>query len=98
LIFRYNIKYNVAVQVATGRIVYVSEPDPGSVPDVTALRNCSLFDLLDYEDVILADKGYQGVGNCLTPFKGRNLSAEQKLFNEVHASVRQLGMDYLFLY
>lgn len=82
----------MAVQIASGKIVYVSQPEPGSVQDITAIRNSSLVEDLAQDDLILADKGYQGHGRCITPFKGASISATQKLYNETHASVRQIGM------
>jgi hypothetical protein len=97
---RYNVKYTVGVQVASGKIVYVSDAEPGSVPDITALRNSTLLDYLDHDDVLLADKGYQGHARCLTPFKvanGSTLGGLEKFYNESHASVRQIGMFLLFL-
>jgi len=88
---RYNFKYTVACQVCTGRICYVFGPDGGSVNDITSLRNGELFGIItswDPFEIVLADKGYQGHHKCLTPFKGKNISSDQKAFNEVLASVR----------
>ncbi len=45
---------------------------------------------LNNNEIILADKGYQGQPNCLTPFKGQDLTPEEDALNEVGASVRIL--------
>ena len=87
---RYNIKYTVAVQIVTGKICFVSSPDPGSKTDIRALKECNLFNLLDDGETVLADKGYQGHPHCLSPFKGKNIDSSEEAFNEIHASVRQI--------
>ncbi|HYN44830.1 MAG TPA: transposase family protein [Candidatus Limnocylindrales bacterium] len=87
---RYNLKYTVGVQVATGKICFVSNPEPGSVADIQALVNSDLVDYMTPGEIILADKGYQGHPNCLSPFKGTNLDATEEAFNEIIASVRQV--------
>ena len=40
--------------------------------------------------MVLADKGYQGHGCCLSPFRGKNLTPDKTSFNELLASVRQI--------
>jgi len=89
---RYNLKYTIGVQVATGRICTVIGPDPGSMHDITSVRKSELGTILSWEpfEMILGDKGYQGLGNCLSPFKGKFLLPSEEAFNEVVASVRQL--------
>lgn len=90
---RYNLKYTVACQVCTGKICYVFGPEGGSVADITSLRNGELVSIItsyDPLEIVLADKGYQGLNSCLSPHKGRDLNPEQEAFNEVLASVRIL--------
>ncbi len=87
---RYNLKYTVAVQIVSGKICFVSKPEPGSKTDIRALKESNLFDDLEENESILADKGYQGHPNCLSPFKGKDLLFSEEAFNEVHASVRQI--------
>lgn len=87
---RYNLKYTIACQVMTGKICAVLGPEPGKVSDITWLRNGENMLLLKSNEIILADKGYQGHKNCLTPFKGSGLSPSEEAFNEVLASVRIL--------
>jgi hypothetical protein len=87
---RYNIKYTIGIQPITGRICYLSNPEPGSTSDITALRNSNLCDSLSPTEILLADKGYQGHPQCLSPFKGHHLSPQEEALNEVIASVRQL--------
>jgi len=89
---RYSIKYTVAVQIVTGKICFLSGPEPGSVADVTAFRISGISDRLILNEVILGDKGYQGLPDCLSPFKGKKhqLSPIKIACNEVIASVRQM--------
>jgi len=91
---RYNLKYTIGVQVATGRIVAVLGPEPGSVHDITALRNSELIAIIlswDPYEVVLADKGYIGEPIFLTPYKATGgLSTQLTAFNEVLSSVRQI--------
>lgn len=90
---KYNIKYTVAVQISSGRICAILGPEPGSVADITALRNGELIAVITSKDpleIVLADKGYQGMNNCLSPIKGKDLSPIDDAFNEVIASVRQI--------
>ncbi|MFJ9371585.1 transposase family protein [Nocardia sp. NPDC101769] len=75
-----------------GDIVWVSGALPGSVHDAKAawiwqiiheLESCGL--------IVLADKGYQGVGGLHTPYKGRNKPESQKQANRAHARLRGRG-------
>jgi len=89
---RYNLKYTIACQISTGRICWVGGPDPGSMTDIEAIKNSSLlvYTFSDSDDILLADKGYQGQPRMLTPFKGPSILAEEAAFNDIIASVRIL--------
>lgn len=70
---KYNVKYTVAVQVSTGKICAILGPEPGSVADITAIRNGEIIAYItswDPYEIVLADKGYQGLDSCLSPVKG----------------------------
>lgn len=70
---KYNVKYTVAVQVSTGKICAVIGPEPGSVSDITAIRKGEIIAYItsyDPFEIVLADKGYQGLSSCLSPVKG----------------------------
>jgi len=93
---KYNLKYTIGVQISTGKICVVIGPDRGSVADITQLQDSELIAFLISSnplEIVLADKGYQGVSSCLTPFKanrGHNRAPEEEAYNEVLASVRQI--------
>jgi len=90
---KYNLKYTIAIHIATGKICAVIGPDPGAFADLYSLEISGMYAYLESWspfEIILADKGYQGDDHCLTPWKGPNLTPEQDAFNEVLASVRQL--------
>lgn len=61
-------------------------PDNGAVKDSSLL----VYTFADSDDILLADKGYQGQPRMLTPFKGSSISPEESAFNEILASVRIL--------
>jgi len=89
---RYNLKYTIACQICSGKICAIIGPDPGSMSDIQGLKNGELIGYIisrDPLEIVLADKGYQGHPQCLTPFKGE-VSPEEAAFNEVLASVRIL--------
>ena len=67
----------------TGEIFYISKPLPGSIYDITAIRNTGLFGYIQPWH-ITADKGYVGLGRD-TPFKrrpGKSLLEWQQRFNK----------------
>jgi len=59
---KYNVKYTIGVQIGTGKIVLVVGPTPGSVHDITALREGEkVLYIISHDpyELILGDKGYQ---------------------------------------
>ncbi|MEI2779431.1 MAG: transposase family protein [Tetrasphaera sp.] len=73
----------------SGRLLWVSDPLPGSTHDLTALRT---HGVLDTEDLltIVADKGYIGAG-LITPIKkppGGELTDDRKQFNKELNAIR----------
>jgi len=90
---KYNVKYTIAVQIGTGKIVAVLGSSPGSVHDITQVKESELIAWIvswDPLEIILADKGYQGLHACLSPVRGKYKTATEEAFNEVLASVRQM--------
>jgi hypothetical protein len=86
----------VGVQVSTGQICFIDGPRPGSMSDITALRQSGLLSLIrsqNLDEVVSADKGYidKNVPNILTPVKKpprQSLTPEQDAFNQIISSVR----------
>jgi len=74
------IKYEVGVNSHTGRLVWVGGPVPGSVHNLTITRVFGLLHMLVFREFILADKGYIGEWQIITPFKSRvqNLSQPER--------------------
>ena len=73
-----------------GDVVYVSDPLPGRVHDMGALRKTPAETILAGALSVIADKGYQG-SDYLTPIKkpaGGELLDWQKKFNSRIASLR----------
>jgi hypothetical protein len=66
---RHCIKYEVGVDVENGRLVWVGGPVPGSVHDMKLAKLFGLLDNLMDDEYILADKGYIGEWNIITPVK-----------------------------
>ncbi|CAF4259455.1 unnamed protein product [Rotaria sp. Silwood2] len=86
--------YALKVQIACDfhhRIVYVSECYHGSVHDITILSESDLLEHVNDSVQIIADKGYIGEENVVTPRKklhGRELTDENKRFNREINSAR----------
>jgi len=88
---KYNFKYTVGVQITNGTIVFIDGPECGSKSDIRILRESEVIGfIIDRNpfEIVLGDKGYQGMPNVLTPFK--DPTADQDAFNQVIASVRQI--------
>jgi hypothetical protein len=90
------------VQVVTdlqGRVMWVSDPVPGSWHDMRALEETHFMDGID-PSIVVADKGYQG-SEAITPTKKPSegeLTDEQKANNKVINSVRsgvERGISHL---
>lgn len=60
--------------------------------DIAALKDSSLlvYTFADSDDILLADKGYQGQPRVLTPFKGSSILPEEAAFNDILSAVRIL--------
>lgn len=86
---KYNFKYTVVVQVGNGKICSVIGPEKGSVTDVQMIRDHMSELPLDENEMILGDKGYQGLARFWTPFKAPS-DINEEVINELHGSVRQL--------
>ena len=73
-----------------GDIVWVSGALPGAVHDLTAARIWGMVrELGACGLVVVADKGYHGVGDPVrTPYRGRGKPASQKDANRAHAKLR----------
>jgi hypothetical protein len=84
---RHTIKYEVAVHVRTGRIIWISGPVPGSVHDSTLLQHAGLCSQLLTHELIIGDKGYVGNLRVITPFKSPTTGFEQ-IFNNYISKLR----------
>jgi DDE superfamily endonuclease/Helix-turn-helix of DDE superfamily endonuclease len=92
-------RYGVNIQQLTdarGVPLWSSPGLPGSSHDLTAVRAHGLLPLFAHLSargvVILADKGYQGIGaGVLTPYKGNNLTPPYRAANAAHAATRSIG-------
>ncbi|WP_373861739.1 HARBI1 family protein [Actinomadura hibisca] len=75
-----------------GDIVWVSGALPGSTHDLAAVRIWSVLRELEAAGlVVLADKGYHGVKELVTPYKGKGKPPSQKDANRAHARLRGPG-------
>jgi hypothetical protein len=100
---KHNIKYNIAVQVSTGRIVWVSRWSPGSYHDIKMLKLSNFLSLIQSRsdgklqaEVCLCDSGYssQLYDNSLMTISKKPRLAEMPPgiaeYNKCLASVRQI--------
>jgi len=75
-----------------GDILWVSGPLPGAVHDKKAEWIWGVLAELEAAGlIVLADKGYQGAANAITPYKGKNKPQSQKDANRAHAKLRAPG-------
>ena len=81
------------ISASDGEILWLSQPLPGAVHDLTAARiRGILCDLLACGLVVLADKGYTVAGHHVRiPYRGRIKPASQKDANRAHAQLRSPG-------
>lgn len=92
-------QYGVNVQQFTdsrGEPIWSGPGLPGSTHDLSAIRATGLLPTLDWLTargvVVLADKGYQGIGSgVLTPYKGRELTEPYTEANRTRAAARSIG-------
>ena len=83
----HGLKYEIGVR-RDGLICWIYGPIPGSVHDITIVRQGGLQNELLPGEFVLGDKGYMGEAWILTPFKGAQLTDGQRGWN--HTSVRKL--------
>jgi hypothetical protein len=83
---RHTIKYEIRVHSDTGKIVWIGGPTIGSMHDIVLMRNSRILDLLDFNELVLADKGYIGLEQVLTLIKKprrRELNEDEKEINRI---------------
>ena len=66
---KHTIKYEIAVQIDTGKIVWVAGGVSGNVHDLTLTRTCGILNHLLPGEHIMADLGYIGELQIITPIK-----------------------------
>ncbi|HET7015145.1 MAG TPA: transposase family protein, partial [Streptosporangiaceae bacterium] len=88
-----------AVALPGGFPIWISQAEPGSVPDITAARTSAfpaLYRAASLGMPALADPGYEGAGvGIKTPVKnptnGRELDLDTRTANALQRSLRALG-------
>lgn len=74
---RHTLKYEVAVRVNTPfKIVWVAGPFPGSMHDLTIIRNSGLLQSLEQNERVIGDPAYVGEPALITTFKGTTRELE----------------------
>lgn len=79
---RHGLKYEVAVR-DDGLICWVYGSIPGSVHDITIVREGGIENELLPGETVIGDRGYAGEDWLLTPFKGGQLTEDQMKWNQV---------------
>ncbi|EFA81391.1 hypothetical protein PPL_05376 [Heterostelium album PN500] len=76
------LKYEIGVRTDSGLACWLGDPYRGGEHDINILLDGGLLNELDKDEVIFADKGYQGVSEeVITPIKGKILSGESETLN-----------------
>jgi len=83
----HGLKYEIGVR-RDGLICWIYGPIPGSVHDITIVRQGGLQNELLPGEFVLGDKGYVGEAWILTPFKGAQLTDGQRGWNHTIHSLR----------
>lgn len=79
------------VSLLDGDPVYIAEPLAGSTHDATAMASTPVAEIINNSGGAIADKGYQGCPNVITPRKtppGGELSKTDKQDNKVISALR----------
>ena len=89
----HSLKYNVVVAIASGLILSVTGPFPGSTHDLRMWRMWRERNekFLFRSELVLADKAYISDDRCYCPYKSpknKKLGWKKRLFNYLHGSVR----------
>lgn len=95
---KHNVKYNIAVNVYSGKIIWISRWSPGSYHDIKMLKLSNFLSLIEEspDEICLADSGYssQAYDKSLLTIAKKPRKAElppgMKEYNKVLASVRQI--------
>ncbi len=85
---KHSIKYEIGIQLISGKIVWIAGGIPGSVHDLEMVRSCGLIPLLLSGEMVLSDRGYIGENCFMHPFKPAKIEEEIQ-FNSVIGSIRE---------
>jgi hypothetical protein len=85
----HSIKYELAVEISTGFIVWFWGPCYGSVHDLTIVRQSGIISLLSADELIMADKAYIGEPKIVTAFKQPQTDIERAI-NSIFYSHRTI--------
>ena len=69
------------MRITDGHFVWISEAYRGPVHDSRIAREGGVLYILSPEEVLIADKGYEGIERIRSPVKGKDLSSVEKLYN-----------------
>lgn len=68
------LRYEIAVSIAKGRIVWINGPFPcGAWPDAK-IFNTGLVELLSEGEMVVADRGYKGAAGAQTPLRDNSIT------------------------
>jgi hypothetical protein len=75
----HTVKYELAVEVHTGLLVWFQGPYYGATHDLTIVRQSGILDFLLPSEFILADKAYVGEHKLVTAFKNPSTPDEHAI-------------------
>jgi hypothetical protein len=86
----YSVKYQILVELETGKICHVFGPSLGSCHDITMYSNSGVGDWLrEVGEYCLGDSGYQGAHRVIVPKKrNRELTPDEERHNNRIYSLR----------
>lgn len=94
----HGLKYEIAVNWVTGRLHWVAGGIFGSIADITLTRCSGFLQRLVAGESALADKGYIGEHQLLTPFKGKHwdLPPDEREWNRLLNAPRTIVENALW--
>jgi hypothetical protein len=82
---QHTVKYEMAVNIHNGSIVWLAGPFHGSIHDVDMTRSLGILNHLLLHERLLGDKGYIGEGDHrITPFQQPQTEEERAFNREVY--------------
>ena len=79
------------MRISDGHFVWISEAYRGPVHDSRIAREGGVLSILTPDEVVIADKGYEGIERIRSPVKGKDLTPVERMYNKTLNQKRVIG-------